>query len=231
MPGISSFPDFVLLFLRGSARRCAPKLRRQKTAAYSFDSIEGDVARARARPARFFRAYPFGALPSYNDCIMTIAVSIFICGSAKPPEPLRVRVTAAASPAARRARARLLISCLPILFFPFYFCSLASTTPQSASPPPESHAQSAKYARDVVRAHYRSHCGRVSRIYDRAPNWRYRRSLLHALRTLLHSLLRTRAPSFTYQRSCDFRCRFAHDCDARTLRSLDGTTAPHSKEA
>lgn len=110
MPRISSFPDFVLLFLRGSARRCAPKLRRQKTSV-RFDSIEG------TRPGFFV---PFGALPSYNDCIMTIAVSIFICGSA------RSRAARAAPPRPQHARASLLISCLPI-FLLFIFARSSST--------------------------------------------------------------------------------------------------------
>lgn len=110
MPRISSFPDFVLLFVRSSVRRCAPKLRRQKTSV-RFDSIEG------TRPGFFV---PFGALPSYNDCIMTIAVSIFICGSAK-------------SSRSQHARASLLISCLPI--FLLFIFARSSGTPRA-----ESHA-------------------------------------------------------------------------------------------
>lgn len=75
--------NFLVSWLRfpfsahGSARRCAPKLRRQK----SLRSFRFDRGYARSR--FFFFFVPFDALPSYNDCIMTIAVSIFICGSAK----------------------------------------------------------------------------------------------------------------------------------------------------
>lgn len=98
MPGISSFPDFVLLFLRASARRCAPKLRRQKTSV-GFDSIGGTRG-----PGPCLLSLSARYRERYNDCIMTIAVSIFICGQ-REAEPLR---------------ARLLISCLPI-FLAFYF--------------------------------------------------------------------------------------------------------------
>jgi hypothetical protein len=116
------FPRFLTSFsffcARSPARRCAPKLRRQKTTA----ELRFDRGTARPwppcplPPASSSPPYPTpSALAAryrarYNDCIMTIAVSIFICGGAEPTRP-----AARATP-----RARLLISCLPIFLVSFF---------------------------------------------------------------------------------------------------------------
>lgn len=100
MPRISSFPDFVLLFLRGSARRCAPKLRRQKTSV-RFDSIE-------------VRTSVFSPLLARYRVIMT-ALWRLRCQSSFAAA--RSRVARAAPSRSQHARASLLISCLPIFLF------------------------------------------------------------------------------------------------------------------
>lgn len=117
MPRISSFPDLVFLFLR--TVRHGAVLQNYADKKPPFVSI-----RSRVRVLAFFFV-PFGALPSYNDCIMTIAVSIFICGSAKSSRfALLVACT----------RARLLISCLPI-FLLFIFARSSSSAVRNLTHP------------------------------------------------------------------------------------------------
>lgn len=114
------FPRFLTWFSFFCAR-FGTALRSKITPTKNLRSFRFD----RGYASRLFFFVPFGALPSYNDCIMTIAVSIFICGSAKSSRfALPVACT----------RARLLISCLPI-FLLFIFARSSSSAVRNLTHP------------------------------------------------------------------------------------------------
>lgn len=107
MPRISSFPDFVLLFLHALARRCAPKLRRQKTSVqFRFD--------------RGYAFRPFSSLLARYRVIMTALWRLRCQSSFAAARSRSALGRGVAPPRPQHARARLLISCL-LIFLLFIF--------------------------------------------------------------------------------------------------------------